>query len=53
VKIDKGLFRPVDIYDIFGDNTEAKKLLDWSYELDFFSVLDMLIVEEQKTPSYA
>lgn len=47
VRVDRNLYRPIDILDIYGDNTDAKKLLGWSYDLDFFTVLDMLIKEEQ------
>ncbi len=44
--IDEKLFRPVDIEDIYGDNTESKAVLNWNYDLDFMDVLDMLIEEE-------
>jgi len=44
---DKGLFRPLDIPDICGDNAKARNELKWSYELSFFSVLDGLISEER------
>lgn len=40
------LMRPTDIEDIYGDNLPAKELLGWSYDLDFYCVLDMLIDEE-------
>jgi GDPmannose 4,6-dehydratase len=43
---DESLFRPNEIQDIYGDNTKAKELLDWEYNLSFFEVLDMLIEEE-------
>lgn len=46
--IDKKLFRPVDIEDIYGDNTKAKKQIGWEYNLDFFDILDILIEEELK-----
>ena len=44
--IDKTLYRPSDIEDIYGTNEKAKKELKWQYELDFFSVLDLLLEEE-------
>jgi GDPmannose 4,6-dehydratase len=44
--IDESLFRPVDIKNIYGDNSKAKKTLGWSYELNFFQVLDLIIDEE-------
>lgn len=40
------LMRPTDIEDIYGDNKPAKELLHWDYDLDFFTILDMLIEEE-------
>lgn len=45
---DPSLFRPTHIEDIFGDNSKAKRNLKWEYNLDFFSVLDLLIEEEMK-----
>lgn len=48
IKIDPLLFRPTDIEDIFGDNSLAKCELQWEYDLDFTSVLDILIEEEIK-----
>lgn len=44
--IDNDFIRPTDIEDIYGDNTPAKILLGWQYELDFYKVLDILIEEE-------
>lgn len=46
LNIDETLFRPVDIADIYGDNSNAKKTLKWEYDLNFFQVLDILIEEE-------
>jgi len=46
--IDETLFRPIDIMNIYGDNSKAKKILGWNYELNFFQVLDILIEEEMK-----
>ncbi len=48
LEIDKSLYRPVDIEDIYGDNSDAKTLLNWNYDLDFMKVLDLLIEEEQQ-----
>jgi GDPmannose 4,6-dehydratase len=45
---DRSMFRPTDIEDIYGDNTKAKKLLKWDYNISFFDVLDLLITEELK-----
>lgn len=44
---DPELFRPTDIKDIYGDNTKAKKELNWQYDKSFFDVLDILIEEEK------
>lgn len=48
---DPTLFRPTDIEDIYGDNSKAKRNLQWKYDLDFFKVLDQLIEEESKKTS--
>jgi GDPmannose 4,6-dehydratase len=48
LQIDRTLYRPNDIVDMLGDSTKAKNNLKWSYELDFFDVLDILIEEELK-----
>jgi GDPmannose 4,6-dehydratase len=45
---DPALFRPMEIEDMYGDNTKAKKLLKWDYNKSFFDVLDILIEEESK-----
>lgn len=47
IVIDPKLFRPVDIVDIYGDKSSACNVLGWDYDLDFYTVLDMLIEEEQ------
>jgi len=44
--VDKSLYRPVDIIDIYGNNSKAKKILNWDYDLEFLQVLDLLIDEE-------
>ena len=46
--IDKALYRPSDIEDIYGTNEKAKKELNWQYDLNFFGVLDILLEEEIK-----
>jgi GDPmannose 4,6-dehydratase len=50
--IDEELFRPVDIPDIYGDNTKAKERLGWDYDRDFLDVLDILIEKELKNNSH-
>ena len=44
--VDKALLRPNEIDEIYGDNSKAKELLGWKYEISFFDVLDILIEEE-------
>lgn len=48
ITISEELFRPVDIDNIYGDNSSSKDLLNWNYEMSFFDVLDILIEEEIK-----
>lgn len=45
---DPALFRPTDIQDMYGDNSKAKKVLDWSYDKSVYDVLDILIEEESR-----
>lgn len=51
VEIDRRLFRPTEIADMFGDNTKARTHLGWNYDLDFLTVLDHLIDEEREARS--
>jgi len=44
--VDPDLYRPVDIADIYGDNSKSKKLLGWSYDRNYKELLDILINEE-------
>ena len=46
VEASPSLLRPTEIRDIYGDNTEAKKVLGWNYSYSFQQVLDILIEEE-------
>jgi len=46
IVINRDLFRPTEIKDIYGTNDKASRVLDWRYDLDFFSVLDQLMQEE-------
>ena len=46
IVIDKKLYRPTDIEDIYGDSTKAKKMLKWKYDLKVEDVLDTLIEKE-------
>ena len=45
---DKKLFRPLDIPDIYGNNTKTINELKWSYNLSFFDVLDKLVFVEER-----
>lgn len=47
--VDEKLYRPVDIDDIYGDDSKARKFLGWNYNLDFYNVLDILVEEEIKS----
>lgn len=44
----KDFFRPNEIEEIYGDNSKAKKDLNWQYDSSFFDILDILIDEEIK-----
>ena len=46
--IDKNLFRPVDIEDIYGSNSIAREVLGWNYDIGFKSILELLIQDELK-----
>ncbi len=48
-KISKDLYRPVDIQNIYGDNSDAKNILKWDYDISFYDILDILIKEEIKS----
>ena len=47
IRIDPALYRPIDIQDIYGSSEKAKRKLHWNYDLDFFSVLDILLDQEK------
>src|SRR5579875_541941 len=40
--LEESLFRPVDIEDMYGDNSKAKNIIGWSYDLNFYQVLDII-----------
>lgn len=46
VKIDKSLYRPLELEIIYGDNLKAKKLLGWQYDLTFEQLIDRLVRDE-------
>ncbi len=41
--IDPELYRPVEIEEIYGDNSKIKNTLNWKYDVNFFEVVDILI----------
>ena len=43
---DQKLFRPNEIFEIYGDNSKSKEKLDWDYKHSFFDILDILIEQE-------
>lgn len=44
--ISEKLYRPTEILDNYGDNTKARNILSWNYDLSFYDVLKILIDEE-------
>lgn len=44
--VDRALYRPTDIVDIYGDNSRARSALNWNYDLHFLDVIDRLLEEE-------
>lgn len=48
IRINPALFRPIEIEDIYGSNEKAKAILNWDYNLNFFTVLDLIIDEERR-----
>ena len=46
LKIDKNLYRPIDIQINYGDNSEAKNELKWNYNMGFKQLIDKLIEDE-------
>lgn len=52
LKQDSNFMRPVDIIDIYGDMSKAKKELAWNYNLSENDLLDLLIEEEINFQNY-
>lgn len=44
--VSEKLYRPTEILDNYGDSSKARKELGWSYDLNFYEVLEILIKEE-------
>lgn len=49
IKVSQNLSRPVHITDMYGDNSDARKLLKWDYDMDFYKSQVILIGEEIKS----
>lgn len=49
IVVSEKLYRPTEIADIYGDNTKARKILGWNYDLSFYDVLEILVDEEIRT----
>ena len=48
LSIDKSLFRPSEIENIYGDNSLSKEKLGWEYKYSYKGLIDLLIEEELK-----
>jgi GDPmannose 4,6-dehydratase len=46
LKIDKNLYRPIDIQINYGDNSEAKNKLKWNYNMNFEQLINKLVEDE-------
>lgn len=46
VKIDENLYRPLELEVIYGDNSKAKELLGWQYDMSFAKLIDTLVNDE-------
>ena len=44
--VEKSLFRPNEITDMYGNSSKAKAKLGWNYDLDSFQLIDLLLDEE-------
>ena len=50
--VDPVLYRPTDISDILGDNSKARRVLKWVYEMSIYEVIDIILEEEIKNNSF-
>jgi len=48
IKMDRDLYRPIDIQKNYGDNSEAKNKLKWNYNMNFEQLIDKLIEDEMQ-----
>jgi len=47
IKISQDLYRPIDVENIYGNNSKLKQMTGWDYNMSFYDVLDILIEEEK------
>jgi GDPmannose 4,6-dehydratase len=48
IKIDKKYFRPLDIYNLLGDASKAKKKLNWRPKINFNEIVEEMINKDLK-----
>lgn len=48
VKFSKKFYRPVDLEIIYGDNSKAKKVLNWDYNITFDELIEKLVEDEER-----
>ena len=48
IKFSKKFHRPVDLEIIYGDNSKAKKELNWDYNISFDELITKLVEDEEK-----
>ena len=48
VKIDKRFFRPMEVHSLKGDNTKAKKKLNWKPKTTFEKLVEIMVNEDVK-----
>lgn len=48
IVVDPQLYRPVDLEEIYGDNSKAKTALGWKYDLSTHQLIHKLIADEYK-----
>ena len=43
MKVDESLFRPNELNIIYGDNSKAKEILGWDYDINFDHLINTLV----------
>ncbi len=49
IECDKSYFRPLDVNTLLGDSKKARKKLNWKPQVNLDSLIDEMILEENKT----